>query len=1419
MMMRLEYTNAFYPFTYGVQGKAIAAPDLSILTRCQQQKQHLTNLHLRSKDMFKTCPVIECIGNEGKSKIYINAYGLRQSVYLRFKDGNTALDTAEITKIVVLFQQLRFDIVDAKMVIRHPLEMAAMGVKPFLKLYVGSTISWKKFRETLQTNLTLQSLFTSEVHGVGLGPDTLLFLNKGVHRQGYLFIPIKQMCLRRSASYIEYNVFYKDIDFKVGNIESDIIHDILKSRIREICIKNKNQQSDLTKYIFINKCNNITNIDTSITWSMMKKIYYYNIFSDIFDVTKEELLSCLFEYVYDKTKQNSKNAYKILEQSLSVIMLDILKCMEQVKRELKEQWKKHFTSTLSENQDLIIANKMKWLAFDIETDFKPHEKKIETITCISTVLFDHAECLPEYRIFLRTSPSRNNDSKKQVYTVKKNKKDIITICQKQLLEKSVNQFIKNINFNFTESALEILLFDTEIDMIEAFLNYVRDNNINYLAGFNINKFDLPFLENRYNILKYCNRKQSVYKTRFDLSFTHRADEGYIQYVSYQKSQPSESRKRKFKEIDSDENSSDDDDDLEETYINDEILKFKNFRNIAGIYMSNVGIVDVMVLAGVPMRGCKLDDLCKQKFNLTKLHDTRVTYENLKNTWEYGDSDDLTVLSTYCLIDTILVFALILFEKYNSFFTAMSNITGLTQSELYRQRSVPQFLSLYYRLGYHLNIILPDSGISRDDSYMESDTFIYNNERDFQNICSPAGRTVENWGLFENFTAVFDFVSQYPSIMERNICMTSRISKDYVIKHNLIENVDYVKYTLRNVVTLKKHKKRKIDPFMVEQDVFFLTTQRYEALAKITSTLLKGERQVYKLKKAKAEKDENKDLIQLYDVQQRAVKVCCNMIYGNMSRLSPMVGATITYIARMDIENSARRLKDKYNVGVITGDTDSIFVPLVSCNCKTLSDVCQELFLPDCASLPSIGKALFARAAEYADLINKGDDDYSPVFPPPSKLCVEKIFWVLLLLRKKNYMGYKIESPNGKSILHLAGITGKKKGASFIKARTQFVCFKLIARNDFEGLIKFMEDLFEAVGAETRINEILELQKVELCKAGNVEGARNLLNQVEDQRKKMGGNIIPLTFLKGVEKVGDFNAQRLTVPTIQAKYDCLIKGITEDKAPMFIDIVRNSSVQVITFLELLCEILLISRKHDLSSTTKHSTAKKLTRLDITTMPSELIVSNNFRRQLSDDEYKKIAHFYNYLQTKRKSLDRERKDKFMPVVPKRGKKRELQTFRTLSQCDIDTLLFYIQNYSEEEETLPIYMFDDKYVVKSSDYFEDDKITIRSDQYRCVNIYKVCQNSNCRWVCIKGGATVQVISFNEPPSRNISFNNSLHKNIIYLKPTQKSWLPVNNIKLVEGTCIVIDIQDYSDDNITPYILETFSDYLVLKLSDHYV
>jgi len=59
-------------------------------------------------------------------------------------------------------------------------------------------------------------------------------------------------------------------------------------------------------------------------------------------------------------------------------------------------------------------------------------------------------------------------------------------------------------------------------------------------------------------------------------------------------------------------------------------------------------------------------------------------------------------------------------------------------------------------------------------------------------------------------------------------------------------------------------------------------------------------------------------------------------------VSPIVGATIT---RMDLENSAGRLEDKYNVDVINGDTDSIS-PLVSPNLKKTLTVVNSTETPD-----------------------------------------------------------------------------------------------------------------------------------------------------------------------------------------------------------------------------------------------------------------------------------------------------------------------------------------------------------------------------------------------------------------------------------------------------------------------------------------
>lgn len=1425
------YTNACHPYSFGAHGRSVfKLGNIQILERINQKKQHLKDVDIPLYKRFSSCPVIECIDevNQEKSIVYLNAYGLRESVYLQMKNPDSVFHTKDILSLVNDMRQHKYNIVDAKIVFKRPLSNACCGERFFLKIYTGGAISWSKFRQFLQTDSRLSSYFYPEIHDIGLSTDTKVFLNRRAYRQGQLFIPKNTHCTIDRGEYKEINVFYEDITFDNGEETGvevpnhQIVHEQLMSNIQRTLGAPQFNTSPYTSAIVCETdFSKFSPVSQGLFWSWRetKKRYHSSIFQNITSANDDRFKSHVLGAIYSHNK--NKEIERIPDESLLTVKRDIIRMAYTIKILLKKIWLERIleegnNSRTAYKEQLAkrVSANMRWLVFDIETDYKPHERKEESLTCISTALFDNVQGIIEYILFVRVAETRIFE-KERLQAERVSDKEVKDLCAKQLSGPNVSHFIQTLNFNL--ESLSIRRFSSEYDMIHASLEYIQSKKVSYIAGFNINKFDLPFLESRYVKLLRNNKRagKTIFnqRTTLELTFSHKPDDGVIRYAARSKSATSkintqENKKRTYEKMDKEEMlqdqefmgcpSYDESQMCEEDGV--EIETLAKYKNITSIYMSNVGIVDVMLYVGTPVRGCKLDDICKEKFNITKIHDERVQYDRLKDTWQYGSTNDLEVMLAYCLVDTILVYALIVHERFNSFHLAMSMVTGLTQRELYRRMSVPQVMSIFHKVGYTQNIVLPDTATCRDDSYMDSKDFVFNNERDFKNLKTPAGCTVENAGIFPGFMVVLDCTSQYPAIMRgRNICMSTLLTEQAVVQNNYENREDYDEVVLTNVYTPKffRGHQRK-DPCYVSQKTLFIKEKHYKAIASTTSEILMEQRKVYKEKLAKATNNELKDL---YDSQQRAVKVVCNTVYGVLLLLSSVVGAAITHAARSDIQNIARRIYNQFGYKVVSGDTDSIFVPLTPPHCDKLSEICKHLKLPPKSTLKEICKAFFQLANDMADVVNNGDEKrgLSPIFPKPSKLCVEKIFWMLILMGKKNYFAWKFTEQKFEPDLHLAGITGKKKDASIIKATTQFACSKMVQRRDIDGLIDFMRDIFELVYNEVRINEILESQERAICDTEDRSQLQQFITCKEELREKLGGGYIPLHYLTGVEKVGELTVERPAVTA--AKYYCYKSGLSLDKAPMFIDIVRNSSVQISTFLlNLIDKLLLGLIPHQVDCK-----KKKLSRLDVTTMPGDLIAEPEYRMQINAQQIQRIQALEKRIKFGEKVVANERSRRFDIVIPSlNGRRKPLQKI-------LDRILEYLDNYHKEEYSPPLPMYDEGYVINTVQELVEGRYLPHDKK-----------SANLRSIAIDAGSKewLYICIVNQPyKTVAIEFSDQRPTPTIKLfRYIDFSWKKENMIILKDET-IALDMQDYETQTlIVPYLVETFTGDILLINRDSY-
>lgn len=162
-------------------------------------------------------------------------------------------------------------------------------------------------------------------------------------------------------------------------------------------------------------------------------------------------------------------------------------------------------------------------------------------------------------------------------------------------------------------------------------------------------------------------------------------------------------------------------------------------------------------------------------------------------------------------------------------------------------------------------------------------------------------------------STLDFASLYPSIMQaHNLCYTTSITEGQARK--MKAGVDYTK-------TPSGH-------------YFVLPTLRKGLLPQVLTNLL-GARKIAKKKMNEAYEGGNKPLGDVYNAKQGALKICANSVYGfTGAEIGPLpdltISASVTSFGRQMIDITKQVVEDMYreeypDVEVIYGDTDSVMV--------------------------------------------------------------------------------------------------------------------------------------------------------------------------------------------------------------------------------------------------------------------------------------------------------------------------------------------------------------------------------------------------------------------------------------------------------------------------------------------------------------
>ncbi|ALJ85200.1 DNA polymerase catalytic subunit [Felid alphaherpesvirus 1] len=508
----------------------------------------------------------------------------------------------------------------------------------------------------------------------------------------------------------------------------------------------------------------------------------------------------------------------------------------------------------------------------------------------------------------------------------------------------------------------ILEFDSEFEMLIAFLTFIKQYSPEFATGYNIVNFDWAYI---------IEKLKSVYNIRLD---------GYGKF----------NRGGLFKVWD---------------------MGRVNFQKRSKVKINGLVTLDMYTVATEKLRlsSYKLNAVAEEALGEYKID---LPYKEIPRYYASG-ARQRGIIGEYCIQDSLLVGKL--FFKYlpHLELSAIAKLANITLTRAIFDGQQIRVYTCLLKLARDRNFILPDNrnrfcgdpnipsedieNINTCDS-MEGD---YTEEFDQQSSTvaecvapTPSQATSRSVGYqgakvldpISGFhidpVVVLDFASLYPSIIQaHNLCFTTLTTERQSLE-TLRPGIDFSEFDVGG------HK------------LYFVHSHVRESLLGV---LLRDWLAMRKAIRARIP-DSTSDEAILLDKQQAAIKVVCNSVYGFTGVANGLlpclqIAATVTTIGRDMLLNTKHYVESRwatregvesdfpeamtvtipdkpYNVQVIYGDTDSVFIKF--------------------------------RGFTYDGVTRLGDlmakQISQALFRAPIKLECEKTFCKLLLITKKKYIG-------------------------------------------------------------------------------------------------------------------------------------------------------------------------------------------------------------------------------------------------------------------------------------------------------------------------------------------------------------------------------------------------------------------------------
>ena len=421
--------------------------------------------------------------------------------------------------------------------------------------------------------------------------------------------------------------------------------------------------------------------------------------------------------------------------------------------------------------------------------------------------------------------------------------------------------------------VKVLRFKKEFQLLLGFGNLIIQKNPQILIGYNIFKFDIPFLYKR--AIQQCIHDDFVRHgcTR---------EKCKLETIKWSSS----------------------------AYSNQEM----NFIDLQGRMT-----IDLLTLIqrDFNLENYKLDTVAEKFLGRNKdplnHFDIFMCYEMGMKESENGSSKALGLVGKYCIKDSALV--LELFEKFQYWYslTEMAKICQVPHSHLFLYGQQLKVFSQVYKYCYEHNIVV-ESGRFKTA------------EDDF---CAGAYVFTPEPGLYDNVVS-FDFQSLYPSIIiSHNIDYTTLIQEKDLTKipehkYQMIKWGEHVNCKCAHT-TITKDK-----DYRCKNYKFYWLRDPIGVLPTIIKNLLDARKNVRKQMK---QLDSNSLLYDILNKRQLAYKVSSNSMYGALSTKKGYLpflpaGMCVTAVGRQSIEKVSHIIQQEHKGKIVYGDSVTGDTPLL-----------------------------------------------------------------------------------------------------------------------------------------------------------------------------------------------------------------------------------------------------------------------------------------------------------------------------------------------------------------------------------------------------------------------------------------------------------------------------------------------------------